>query len=64
VLNEEVNGQRFYPVEKQLESFSKFYTNTYVVLVLDCCREFLPEEAMRGGFGNLDDGEKPINKPI
>ena len=44
VLNEVGTKERFFQIENKLELLSKTWGNTYVCLVLDCCREYVKEE--------------------
>ncbi len=47
VLNEEDPLFRYFDLEQKLSVLSKYH-NTYIVSVLDCCREVLPKEDTRG----------------
>ena len=47
-----LNGPRDYPIESQLRALAS-NPNSYVVALLDCCREKIPS-AMRGGFAADD----------
>jgi hypothetical protein len=49
VLNESKNKERFFNIEATLETFTRNYKNTMAILILDCCREPIAKEQMRGG---------------
>jgi len=59
VLNSTDPKDQFFPMEKKIETLSRYNTNTFVQLILDCCREKLPEIEMRGGLGVDDVPDKP-----
>lgn len=43
VLNELINKERFYDFEYRLSVLAETYTNTCIVLNLDCCREIITD---------------------
>ena len=59
VLNSTDPKDQFFPMEAKIDRLTRFNTNTFVQLILDCCREKLPEIEMRGGLGGDDMLDKP-----
>ena len=47
MLNEEINHERYFTLEKWLLAMSSCYRNTCVLAIYDCSREYIRPEAMR-----------------
>jgi len=56
VINSDEFVERFFPIERQLRNVSLFVKNCYIVGLLDCCRQQVKMDAMRGVEEEL--GEK------
>ena len=54
-----LNEKRNYPIEKQCRMLASL-RGSYVIAVLDCCREKLPEATRGTGEDvNIDEGDEP-----
>jgi len=59
VLNSTDPRDQFYSMEAKIEKLTRYNGNTFVQLILDCCREKLPDIQLRGGLGGDDMLDKP-----
>lgn len=51
VLNAEEARDRYFNLEEYIYSMSSNYSNTFISLIFDCCRERMAIESTRGGYG-------------